>query len=430
MDYAMMRLIFGIWPLLFGMFLLMVGNGLQGTLIGVRASIEGFSTLQLSAVTSAYFLGFLGGSIAAPGIISRVGHVRVFAALASFISATLILYPVIPIFWAWVLLRILIGFCFSGVYVTAESWLNNSATNNTRGQILSLYIIVQMAGLVAGQALLNIGAPEGYLLFIAASVLVSISFAPILLSVSPGPKFEETKKMSFKSLYEASPLGCIGMFILGGVFSAQFGMSAIYGAQIGLSVKEISIFVSSIFVGGLCLQYPIGWLSDHIDRRLLIIYVSIFGLISFFIAMVFSQYFLVLLASGFLLGGVSNPLYSLLIAYTNDYLEPEDMTAASGGMIFIGGLGAVIGPLLSGGLMSRLGPSGFWVSLVFFLSCIALYASYRITQRQSLYSAEENEYDPVSYANIGFSSTQVVGEVAQDFYVDNIEDSSDDNIGN
>ena len=118
------------------------------------------------------------------------------------------------------------------------------------------------------------------------------------------------------------------------------------------------------------------------------------------------------------------------IAYTNDYLEPEDMTAASGGMIFIGGLGAVIGPILSGGLMSRLWPSGFWVSLVFFLSCISLYASYRITQRQSLYSAEEDEYDPVSYANIGFSSTQVVGEVAQDFYVDNIEDASDDNIGN
>ena len=128
----MFRLFGGIWALLLGMFLLMVGNGLQSTLIGVRASIEGFSTLELTIVTSSYFLGFLGGSIMAPGIINRVGHVRVFAALASFISATLILYPVLPFFWTWVFLRILIGFCFSGVYVTAESWLNNLLRSSVR----------------------------------------------------------------------------------------------------------------------------------------------------------------------------------------------------------------------------------------------------------------------------------------------------------
>jgi len=426
----MVRLMFGIWPLLFGVFLLMVGNGVQGTLIGVRASIEGFSTFQLSAVTSAYFLGFLGGSMTAPGIIKRVGHVRVFAALGSFISATLILYPVIPFFWAWILLRVLIGFCFSGVYVTAESWLNNSASNETRGKILSLYIIVQMAGVISGQALLNIGSPEGYLLFIIPSVLVSISFAPILLSVSAGPIFEQTKKMSFKKLYQASPLGFVGMFILGTVISAQFGMSAVYGAQIGLNVKEISLFVSSIFTGGLCLQYPIGWVSDRIDRRLLIIYVCILGLLAFSLALFFPQYFIVLIVSGFLLGGVSIPLYSLLIAYTNDYLDPGDMTAASGGLIFINGLGAVLGPFFLGWLMTNFGPSGFWIALALLMSCIALYAGFRITQRQSQFSIEEDDYDPVSYANIGFSSTQVVGEVAQEFYVDNIENVDQNEASN
>ena len=419
----MLRLFGGVWALLLGMFLLMVGNGLQSTLIGVRASIEGFSTLELSIVTSAYFLGFLGGSIMAPGIINRVGHVRVFAALASFISATLILYPVLPFFWAWVFLRILIGFCFSGVYVTAESWLNNSATNQTRGKILSLYLIVQMAGLITGQALLNIGEPEGYLLFIIPSVLVSISFAPILLSVSKGPTFEETKKMSFKRLYQASPLGFIGCFIVGAVLSGQFGMAAIYGTQIGLSIKEISFFISSIFVGGLCLQYPIGWISDRIDRRVLIISASVLGLLSVFAGLLLWKVYILLLAVGFFLGGVSNPLYSLLIAYTNDYLDPDDMTAASGGLIFITGLGAVIGPLFFGWLMFNFGPSGFWLSFVFLFSAIALYAGFRITQRQSQFSIEEDDYEPVSYANIGFSSTQVVGEVAQDFYVDNIEES-------
>ena len=168
------------WALLIGMMLLMVGNGLQGTLLGVRGGIEGFSTFEMSIVMSAYFAGFLGGSRLAPEMIRRVGHVRVFAALASFISAILILYPAFAHPVAWTLGRVAIGFCFSGVYVTAESWLNNSSDNANRGKALSVYMIVQMFGIVSAQALLAMGDASGYALFILSSVLVSISFAPIL----------------------------------------------------------------------------------------------------------------------------------------------------------------------------------------------------------------------------------------------------------
>ena len=172
------------WALLLGMMFLMVGNGLQGTLLGIRGSIEGFSTFEMSIVMSAYFAGFLGGSKIAPDLIRRVGHVRVFAALASFISAILILYPMFAHPVTWALGRVAIGFCFSGVYVTAESWLNNSADNTNRGKALSMYMIVQMIGIVSAQAVLAIGDVSGYILFIIASVLVSISFAPILLDIS------------------------------------------------------------------------------------------------------------------------------------------------------------------------------------------------------------------------------------------------------
>ena len=417
MDYAMVRLIFGIWPLLFGMFLLMVGNGLQGTLIGVRASIEGFSTLQLSAVTSAYFLGFLGGSIAAPGIISRVGHVRVFAALASFISATLILYPVIPIFWAWVVLRILIGFCFSGVYVTAESWLNNSATNNTRGQILSLYIIVQMAGLVAGQALLNIGAPEGYLLFIAASVLVSISFAPILLSITPTPAFEATKPMSIKELFSTSPLGCVGMFFLGGVFSAQFGMAPVFGTNAGLTLSEISIFVAAFYIGAMVFQFPIGWLSDRMDRRILIVATSAVGFIAAISAVMVEDIFIVFVVSAFFIGGMSNPLYSLLIAYTNDFLELEDMASASGGLLFLNGLGAISGPIITGYLMTKMGSQGFFIILATLLGLLTVYGFFRMTQRGI------SDVDTSSYATVLPTASVVAVEIAQELAIEAAEEA-------
>ena len=168
----MIRFAISAWALLLGMMLLMIGNGLQGTLLGVRGEIEGFSTFQMSLVMSAYFVGFLGGSRMAPEMIRRGGHVRVFAALASFISAVLILYPTFADPWAWTVGRVVIGFCFSGVYVTAESWLNNAATNETRGQALSLYMMVQMAGIVAAQGLLVVADPSGYVLFVIPSVLV------------------------------------------------------------------------------------------------------------------------------------------------------------------------------------------------------------------------------------------------------------------
>ncbi|MCW8843978.1 MAG: MFS transporter, partial [Rhodobacteraceae bacterium] len=265
------------WALLLGMMLLMVGNGLQSTLLGIRGEIEGFSTFEMSMVMSSYFLGFLGGSRMAPEMIRRVGHVRVFAALASFISAVLILYPTFANPWVWVVGRVIIGFCFSGVYVTAESWLNNAATNETRGQALSLYVIVQMIGIIAAQALLVTADPSGFVLFVIPSVLVSISFAPILLSISPTPAFDTTKAMNLRGLYETSPLGVVGMFLLGGVFSAQFGMSAVFGAKIGLSVGQISMFVAAFYIGATFLQYPLGWLSDRMDRRVLIMGSALLG---------------------------------------------------------------------------------------------------------------------------------------------------------
>ena len=204
------------WPLLLGVMLLMVGNGVQGSLLGIRGAYENFTTFQLSVVMSAYFLGFLGGSRLAPEMIRRVGHVRVFSALGSMISAVLILYPLLLDWQAWALMQVLIGFGFSGIYVTAESWLNNNSTNETRGQALSLYMIVQMLGIIASQGLLAMGDPYGYALFIIPSVLVSLAFMPILLAATPAPTFDSIKAMSFRQLFRISPLGCAGMLLTGG----------------------------------------------------------------------------------------------------------------------------------------------------------------------------------------------------------------------
>jgi MFS family permease len=410
----MLQVLSSAWALLLGMGLLMIGNGMQGTLLGIRGALEDFSTFQMSIVMSCYFVGFLGGSRMAPGMIRRVGHVRVFAALASLISAVMILYPTFPNIVMWSLGRILIGFCFSAVYVTAESWLNNAATNENRGQALSLYMIVQTLGIVISQALLLTADPSGYVLFVIPSVLVSLAITPILLSISPTPAFDTTKPMSLRELLGFSPLGCVGMFLMGGIFSAQFGMASVYGAEAGLSVAQISTFVATFFVGAVMLQYPIGWISDRMDRRALVVVVSAIGAAGSAVGMLLGHQFIMLLVSAFVVGGMANPLYSLLIAHTNDFLEHEDMAAASGGMIFINGLGAILGPVITGWMMgTSLGPGGFYLFTGIPFVILAFYAAYRSARGAVIPVEDKGSYVPISAA-----ATGVALEYAQELAIE------------
>ena len=400
------------WALLFGMFLLMLGNGLQGTLLGVRGSIEGMSPQTMSWVMTGYFVGFLFGSQLTPNMIRRVGHVRVFAALGSLVSACLILYAAWTNPYFWFLLRIIVGFCFSGIYVVAESWLNDSSSNETRGQTLSAYLIVQMMGIVLAQAVLNFADPSGYMLFIIISVVVSLSFAPILLSVSPAPQFQTSKRMTLSQLWSISPLGVVGQFFLGAIFAALFGMASVYGTERGLSVKDISLFVAAIYFGGMILQYPIGWVSDRMDRRVLIFIVCSIGTF-FSFASNLSDSFIWLLIVAFIIGGVSNPLYSLYIAYTNDNLEHDDMASASGGLIFLTGIGAIFGPSIVGWLLDEYGAASYFWFIGSVMAIMGSYALYRMTQTSSTAVEDTNAYAPITP-----TSTPVAMELAQEYAIE------------
>ncbi|VDC31856.1 MFS transporter [Pseudogemmobacter humi] len=377
----MLRVILSTWPLLLGVLLLMVGNGVQGSLLGIRGTLESFGTFQLSIVMSAYFLGFLLGSRFAPGMIQHVGHIRVFAALGSLISAVLVLYPMLIDWQAWALMRIIIGFGFAGIYITAESWLNDIATNETRGQALSAYMIVQMLGIVASQALLAFGDPFGYELFLIPSVLVSLAFLPLLLASYPSPKFETGERLGFRELYRISPLGCVGIFLIGGVFSAMFGMAAVWGTVSLLSIRQIALFTSALYIGGLILQYPIGKLSDRVDRRKIILWLSVAAAAVMAVATTFALPFPLLLVVAALLGGITYPVYGLILAYTNDYLSKEQMAAASAGLLFINGIGSIFGPLITGWLMGVVGPRGFFLFVGVLYAALAGYAAWRMTRR-------------------------------------------------
>ncbi|WP_371039125.1 MFS transporter [Rhodosalinus sp. FB01] len=396
----MFQMLSGVWALLIGIVLIMLGNGMHFTLIGLRGEIEGFSAAELAVVTSGYFMGFLSGARFTPLLIRRVGHVRVFAALGSFMSAGLIAFTLLAEPWAWTLLRILVGFCMSGIYVAAESWLNNASTNETRGKILSTYMIAQTLGIIGAQGLLTLGDAATSALFIGASILVSVSFAPVLLSVTPVPAVEVARPMSLRKLFSSSPLGTIGIFLLGSVYATQSGMGAVFGSQIGLSASQVALFVAMLFAGALVLQYPIGWLSDQMDRRKLIFGAALLGAAACAMGWLAGSDapwlkdagLWPLMAAAFFAGGVTTPLYALFLAYTNDFLSIEDMPAASGGLVFTFGLGAIFGPLATGWAMQELGPFAFWLVLGATFAITAIYALYRMTQRANLPAEETDSY--------------------------------------
>ncbi len=403
----MIKVLSGVWVLLLGIVLIMLGNGMHFTLIGLRGGIEGFSSTALAVITSGYFIGFLSGARVTPQLIRKVGHVRVFAALGSFMSAGLIAFPLVTEPWAWTLLRLIVGFCMSGVYVTAESWLNHAATNETRGKVLSAYMIAQTLGIIGAQGLLTLGDAGTSTLFIGASILVSISFAPILLSATPVPAVEVARPMSLRTLFGNAPLSTVGIFLLGSVYATQSGMGPVFGSQIGLTAPQISLFIAMLFAGALVLQYPIGWLSDQMDRRRLIFGAAVIGAGACAMGWLMGGGIGALLGAAFVAGGVTTPLYALFLAFTNDSLSAEDMPAASGGLVFTFGLGAIAGPLVTGWTMQHIGPHGFWLVLAVTFGVIALYALYRMTQRAAL-PPEETE----SYLNVLPTSSPVAVEAA------------------
>ncbi len=314
-------------------------------------------------------------------MIRRVGHVRVFAALGSLISAVLVLYPMLVEWQIWALMRVVIGFGFAGIYITAESWLNNTATNETRGQALSAYMIVQMLGIVASQGLLAAGDPFGYDLFLIPSILVSLAFLPILLAQTPTPTFETTARLGFVELFRISPLGCVGMLISGGVFSAMFGMASVWGTLSLLTVGQIALFTSALYVGGLILQYPVGWMSDRMDRRTIMLWLAVVAAGVLALAAAMPLPFWALLGVAAVLGGITYPMYSLLIAYTNDFLSKEQMAAASAGLIFLNGVGAIFGPLVVGWLMGVVGTRGFFLFMAVLYGLQVAYTLWRMSRR-------------------------------------------------
>jgi len=383
------------WALFAGYGILMVAHGLQGNLLGVRAVIEEFNFIATGAMMSGYFVGYFTGANVVPNLVSKVGHIRVFAAFASMASLSILIHAVFVDPIIWICGRFLTGFSIIGIFIVVESWLNDRANNRTRGQVLSVYMFISLTGLALGALLLNFSSPEKYEPFILISLLLSIALIPILLTRRKPPKFKKITGIKIKDLYKISPFGTVGMFCTGFIHSAIFTLGAVYGATMNFTIFEISLLIFLITISGAIFQWPIGYFSDRTDRRIIIIGCAFAGAIFCSLAIITSgtslQNMYLATSVGIdkimffiyvtLYAGMAIPLFTLNLAYVNDYIPKDKFVSAGGGLQIIFGLGAIGGPIVCSVLMYKYGANGFFVHLFIFHIVIGLFGMYRITKR-------------------------------------------------
>lgn len=386
--------------LFFSFGLLCLGHGLQNTLLGVRATLEHFPDWLIGMMMSGYFIGFLAATRLTPAMVARVGQIRTFAASASVFSATSLLHALVVDPYAWLFFRLLHGFSMACLYVVIESWLNAFSDASNRGRVLSVYMLINFSCLAVGQLFLTMADPMEFTLYAVASLLASFSLVPLLLSRTLQPENLSTELFDMKALIRTSPLATFGAFATGISAGAFWGMGAVYFARIGLSTDEIAWFMSLSLLGGLAFQWPVGYLSDLLNRRIAIAMTSSFSVLTSAAVIWlsgddFANDRSYLFAIAFFFGGFYYPIYSLVIAMANDYLKPEEFTQASAGLLFVHGAGAIAGPLAASLVMTVLGGKGLFLFLIAVFILLTLFSYARLAKGRTIPEATTEPFVPL-----------------------------------
>ena len=373
---------------------LMLGAGLQGTLLGLRATLEGFPTPVTGIIMSCYYVGYLLGTSAAPRMLRQIGHIRVFAVLAAIASASILVQAAFVQSAIWAIMRLISGVCFAGIYVVAESWLNDRASKTNRGRLLAVYMLVLYVGLGAAQFLLILANPSTSTPFMLVSALISLSMVPIAVSAQQVPEPALPKKVSYSELYRNSPLGVVAISVSGMISAIIFSMGPVYARLSGLGNTGIATFMAVSILAAVLTQYPVGRLSDRTDRRTVIAAVCtlatvVAGSIVAFGGEMPRAVFLLLTAcfSGFAL-----TLYSLSVSHVNDKLEPAQMVAASSALLRLNGCAAAIGPVLAGSLIAGFGPPAYFTTLATLTGALTIYDLWRKSRRSPVPPAQKGPF--------------------------------------
>jgi MFS family permease len=388
--------------LLLSVALLIFGHGLQTTLLPLAADRFYFTDFEIGAVSSAYFVGMVLGCLGAPLLIMRAGHIRAFAALVSLMSAAAIMHPVLIDPTAWFVIRVISGFSLAGFYMIVESWLNETATNENRGTIMSVYIVILFGALMLGQVSIASMSISSFIPFVIASVSVSLAVMPVSLTTSTQPAPITLVRFRPAQLFKNSPAAFVGILLIGTSQGALLTLTPLYGSQIGLSTNQSAFYAAAIIGGGLLAQWPVGRLSDQIDRRLVLVGLGCATAAASLAIVVFStNVFAVAALLAVVVGMCSQPLYAIAVAHAFDHAAPGEFVETSSGMLLSFGMGSIAGPLIASTLMGQVGPSGLYVMVIVVNLIMAAFILTRVFTRVALTSDEKTDFEYAATAQVG-----------------------------
>lgn len=393
--------------------ILLAGQGLQITLLPVRASLEQFSTISIGIIGAVYFLGFTTGCMKGGALLQRVGHVRVFLAMTALASASPLVHGLIVQEWVWALLRFLTGFCFAVLYVVIESWLNELATTDNRGAIFGTYVMITLTMMASGQMMVLLYEPGQLHLFALASVLVSVAAVPIALSTSPAPGHPQLATPDLKRLFRISPAATIGCLATGLANSAFWALAPVFTSHLSADVSLAAWFMTATVIGGSIGQWPLGFLSDRIGRRKVLFIVAIMAIVAALTLAGASPYLGILGISmlGALWGAAAFPMYSIAVAHANDFAEPSDYVMVSGSLLLVYGIGAITGPFVASSLMTLISPPMLYAYTAAIHMLFIVYAISRSFRRDEAPEAQ----------HIAFSDALTAAGTASQVYEEELE---------
>lgn len=385
----------GIGALFISFLLLQVGNGLQRILLPLRAESEGISAGMMGLVMAFHFAGYLFGARFIIGAINTVGHIRVFAALASTASIAVLINAVFVVPASWMVVYFISGICNAGIFVVLESWLNAKASNEVRGKVLGTYMMIMMGGTAAGFLLINLGDASGFRMFIFSSVLISSAVIPVALTSTSAPPLQEEERMKIGELFNIIPAAVVGLFLASFVQASTSSMSTVFGTEAGMSTGKVALFTAVGFVGAVVLQFPLGALSDRFPRRSVIIGATLIaGLLALLGALTPTAGSWIIVVH-LCFGAFVFPLYGLFLALANDWIPVERRIAAASALVLVSSLGAVVSPIITAQSMNVFGPSGFYWTFVGVFALLFVYMTYRVGVREAVPIEKQSAFRPI-----------------------------------
>lgn len=380
--------------LLFSVAILVTGNGLQWTLIPVRANLEGFEPIEIGLLGSSYYLGFALGCLLGGSVIQRVGHIRAFTALTAVASTAVMIHALTSNPTVWWGLRAMTGFCFAGLYLVIESWLNERASNENRGLVMGIYTMINLSVTIVGQMMLTLADPADFPLFALASILISLAAVPVALTAAHPPARLLQSRLRPVKLYSKSPVGVVGVLLAGIATGAFWSLGPAYAIALGANTAEVAVFMSVAVLGGALVQWPVGRLSDRCDRRIVVVGLCAAGVLAALtlaLANIEQRAVVSVLVAVF--GASAMPLYAISAAHAFDHIEAADTVETSSGLLLANGLGAIAGPIAPASLMGFAGPGGLFVATASAHLVLAAFVLWRIRTSRPVPKEERSEFD-------------------------------------